>query len=230
MSTCSQHREFLGAVADGETALVPAATIEHIKDCPDCSREIHAHRLLADRLRAASDHLNGTPAKPLPRPSRRRRVGMIAGIAVAALLIAGGAALSSTLTAPNPVVLAAVQASSGALQIQSTDGSQVSAWCLNASGKSLPAIQLDGMQVVGARMDRVPSADIVTVWYMAPDGSRVTVGWLEGQAPSGSGIEQKNVSGHDLLLVYTQRGTAVILGPSKSARWGAAAAIESTLA
>lgn len=229
MSTCTQHREFLGALADGETALVPTATIEHVKDCPDCSREIHAHRLLASRLRAARDDLNGTASKPLLHPSHRLRVGLIAGTAAAVLLAAGGAMAWTALTAPDPV-RAAVQASSGALQIQSTDASQVSAWCLNASGKSLPAIQLDGMQVVGARMDRVPSTDIVTVSYRAPDGAQVTVSWLEGQAPTGSGIEEKNVSGHDLLVVHAKRGTAVILGSSKAARWGAAAAIESTLA
>jgi len=229
MSTCTEHREFLGALADGEIELVPVATLEHVKDCPDCSSEIHAHQALTRRLRAASDQLYGPTSKPLPRPGQRRRVGLIAGTVAAALLVAGGAVAWSTLTATDPVQ-AAVQSSAGALQIQSTDGSQVSAWCLNASGRSLPAIQLDGMQVLGARMDRVPSTDVVTVLYMAPDGSHVTVGWLEGQAPAGSGIEQKNVSGHDLLLVHARGATAVILGSSNAARWEIAAAIESTLA
>ncbi len=229
MTACTQHREFLGALADGETELVPAATIEHVKDCPDCSREIRAHQLLAARVRAAGDHLHEPVPSRLQHPNRRRLAGLIAGAAAAVLIVAGGAAGWSALTAPDPVQ-AAVQASSGSLQVQSNDPTQVSAWCMSASGRSLPAIQLDGMQVVGARMDRVPSTDIVTVWYRAPDGSQLTVSWLEGNAPSGSGIEQKNLSGHEVLLVHTRHGTAVILGSSNAAIWEAAAAIESTLA
>ncbi len=228
MSSCTQHREFLGALADSEMELVPTATIEHVKDCVDCARELQAHQVLSGRLSAAADHLNEPAPKPARYPSLGRRAGFIAGMAAGALLIAGGAAAWSALTAPDPVQ-AAVLATTSSLQVQSTDPIQVSAWCMNASGRSLPAIQLDGMQVVGARMDRVRSTDIVTVVYMAPDGSHLAVGWLEGQAPTGSGVEQKNVSGHELLLVHAHGATAVILGSSKAAMWETAAAIESTL-
>ncbi len=98
---------------------------------------------------------------------------------------------------------------------------------MNASARTLPVIQLDGMQVVGARMDRVEATDIVTVVYSAPSGARVSVGWLEGQAPPGSGVEYRNVSGHELLVVHSAIGTAVILGTSTDAMWHTAAAIES---
>jgi len=91
-------------------------------------------------------------------------------------------------------------------------------------------MQLDGMQVVGARMDRASMGNIVTVVYAAPSGGRVTVSWLEGQAPSGSGVEKRNLSGHLLLLVHAAVGTAVITGSSAEAMWQAAAAIESAAA
>src|SRR5260370_113094 len=116
----------------------------------------------------------------------------------------------------------------GSLQIESSDPSQVGLWCLQASGRTLPAIQLDGMQVRGARMDRAASTDIVTVVYTAPSGERVTVGWLEGQGPTGSGVEDRNVSGHESLIVHSAVGTAVITGSSLDVMWQTAAAIEST--
>jgi hypothetical protein len=77
-------------------------------------------------------------------------------------------------------------------------------------------------------MDRAAATDIVTVVYTAPSGARVTVSWLEGQAPAGSGVEDRNVSGHKLLIVHSALGTAVITGSSADAMWQTAAAIEST--
>ncbi len=202
MSACATHREYLAAVADGETALVPRATLDHVKSCPDCTREIRAHQLLALKLRQSGDLLDE------PAPQRRH---------------------SPLVSRPDPV-LAAVNASSQPLQIESSDPSQVGQWCLSASGRTLPAIQLDGMQVVGARMDRIASTDIVTVVYVAPSGARVVVSWLEGQSPAGSGVEDRNISGHELLIVHSAVGTAVITGSSPDAMWQAAAAIESTAA
>lgn len=99
---------------------------------------------------------------------------------------------------------------------------------MRASGRSLPAIVLDGMQVVGARMDRVASTDIVTVAYTAPSGARVSVSWLEGAAPPGSGVEVRQVKGHQLLIVHSGGGTAVVMSSSTGAMWQTAAAIEST--
>ena len=120
-----------------------------------------------------------------------------------------------------------MNASSQPSQVQSTDSGRVAQWCRQASGRDLPAVQIDGMQVAGARMDRVASTDIVTVVYTAPSGERVTVGWLEGQVPSGSGVEDRHLSGHELLVVHSRVGTAVIMGSSADAMWQAAAAIES---
>lgn len=227
MSACADHREFLAAIADGETALVPTATLEHVKGCADCTREIRAHQLLSSGLRQATEQLE------VAAPGRRviarlpGRAGLIAAGVAGAILAASAGVGWSVLSRPDPVQ-AAVNASSQPLQIESNDPSQVGHWCLQASGRTVPAIQLDGMQVVGARMDRAASTDIVTVVYTAPSGDRITVSWLEGQAPSGAGVEDRNMSGHQLLIVHSAVGTAVIMGSSADVMWQTAAAIEAT--
>lgn len=227
MSACANHREFLAAIADGETGLVPAATLDHVKNCADCTGEIRTHRLLTAKLRQAGEELQqATPRRrQIPLMSGRLRV-VVAGAAVA-IMVAGAGVGWLVLSRPDPVQVA-LTASSMPLQIESSDPSRVGQWCLQASGRTLPAIRLDGMQVVGARMDRAASTDIVTVIYTAPSGARITVSWLEGQVPPGSGVEDKNISGRELLIVHSAVGTAVITGSSAEAMWQTAAAIEST--
>jgi hypothetical protein len=226
VDTCAPHREFLAAMADGETALVPLATVEHIGTCVDCQREIRAHEMLSSRLRQASDQLEGGAPKRRHIGLAPTRLRLIA--ASVALAILGGAAGFSwfVLSHPDPVQ-AAMNASSQPVQIQSSDPAQVAQWCRQASGRNLPAIELDGMQVVGARMDRVASTDIVTVAYTSQSGERITVSWLEGQVPTGSGVEETQRSGHELLIVHSHVGTAVISGSSSGVMWQAAAAVES---
>ena len=226
MSGCATHREFLAAIADGETALVPAATLDHVKHCDECNREIRAHQLLTSKLRQAGVQLEqATPERRLI-PSISGRLRVLAAGAAVAIMVAGAGVGWLVLSRPDPVQ-AAVNASSQQLQIESTDASQVGQWCLQASGRTLPVIQLDGMQVVGARMDRTGSTDIVTVVYTAPSGARVAVSWLEGQTPQGSGVEERDVDGHQLLIVHSEVGTAVIIGSRVDAMWETAAAIES---
>jgi len=225
VTACASHCEFLAAIADGELAMVPAATVEHVKGCAECRREIQAHQLLTSKLRQTTT----LPKESAPERRRissvsRRLVGIAAAIA-AVIMVGAGFGLYA-FSRPDPVQ-AALSAASEPIQFNSTDPSQVSQWCLNASGRELPAIQLDGMQVVGARMDRVASTEIVTVAYVAPSGARVTVSWLEGQASTGSGIEDRNLSGHQLLVVHSIVGTAVVTGSSTDAMWQTAAAIES---
>jgi hypothetical protein len=229
LSACATHREFLSAIADGETALVPAATLDHVRDCPDCAGDVRAHQALTSKLRQAGDQLvqPALARRPIPHMSTRW-VAVATGVAVAIVVATAGVGWS-VLSRSDPVQ-AAMNASTQPLQIESSDPAQVGRWCLQASGRTLPAVQLDGMQVIGARMDRAGSTDIVTVVYSAPSGARVTVSWLEGQAPGGSGVDDKDVSGHELLIVHSAVGTAVISSSSSDAMWQTAAAIESTSA
>lgn len=227
MTSCAPHHGFLAAIADGEIELVPEATLDHVKDCPDCNREIRTHQMLRSKLQLAAEHMNQTIPRRLPVLRLSARVRLIGAGLAAAIVVATAGAGWLTLSRPDPVQ-AAVSAASQPLQIASSDPSQVGQWCLRASGRTLPAILLDGMEVVGARMDRVASTDIVTVVYRAPSGARVAVSWLEGQVPAGSGVDDRNVSGHELLIVHSAVGTAVITGSSGEAMWQTAAAIEST--
>lgn len=229
MTICAPHREFLAAIADGETELVPAATLDHVQGCADCAREIRSHQLITSRLRQASEVVVEGAPRRLPISWVPGRLPAIAAGVAAAIIVATAGVGWVVLSRPDPV-LAAVNASLQPVQIESTDPSQVDQWCLHASGRTLPAIQLDGMHVVGARMDKVAMANIVTVVYTAPSGGRVAVSWVEGQAPQGSGVEKRNLSGHELLIVHSAVGTAVITGSSTDAMWQAAAAIESTAA
>lgn len=227
MRACAPHREFLAAVAAGETELVPTATLDHVKSCADCASDIRAHQLLTSKLRLAADALVEAPSARRPLTLLSGRLGVIAAVAAVAIMLTGAGIGWSVLSRPD-AVQAALTASSQPLQIQSSEPSEVGRWCLQASGRTLPAIQLDGMQVVGARMDRVASTDIVTVVYSAPSGGRITVSWLEGEAWAGSGVEDRNVSGHELLVVHAAVGTAVVTGSSIGAMWQTAAAIQST--
>lgn len=225
MTSCLTHREFLAAIADGEMDLVPAATVEHVESCADCKREIRAHRLLSSRLRQAAGFLERTSPDSGPQPIVRTRTRLVAGGVAAAVLVAAAGAGWLVLSAPDPVQ-AAVNASSEPMQIETGDPVQVGQWCLQASGRSLPVVRLDGLQVVGARMDRVASTDVVTITYADSSGARVTVSWLEGEAPPGTGVGETSKSGHSLLIVHSSLGTAVILGSSSDAMWEAAVAIE----
>jgi len=208
---------------------VPAATLDHVKDCMDCASEIRAHQQLTSKLRQASDLAVEDASRRISNSWLPGRLPAIAAGVAAAIIVATAGAGWLILSRPDPV-LAAMTASSQPLQIESNDPSQVDQWCLQASGRTLPAIKLDGMKVVGARMDKAATANIVTVVYAAPSGGRIAVSWLEGQAPPGSGVEKRNLSGHDLLIVHAAVGTAVITGSSADAMWQAAAAIESTAA
>ncbi len=225
MNACTPHREFLAAVADGETELVPPATLTHIETCPDCAHEIRAQRVLTSRLREASQRLEAGASTPRQGALTVGRLRGIAAAVAAAILVAAAGVWWFTLAHPDPVQ-AAVNVSSQPVQFQSTDPSAVGQWCLNASGRNLPAVELDGMQIVGARMDRAASTDIVTVVYVAPSGARITVSWLEGQYLAGSGVEDRTLSGHELLVVHSAAGTAVVMGSSTDAMWQTAAAIE----
>jgi hypothetical protein len=226
VEACTQHREFLAAVADGETALVPAATLEHVSTCLDCGREIRAHQVLSSKLRQAADQLGEE------RVPRRRLIEMAPAqlrviAAIVAVVLVGAAGGTWFVLSRTDPIQAAANAASQPLQVRSDDPAVVAQWCVHASGRNLPLTELDGMHVVGARMDRAGSTGIVTVTYASLSGERVTVGWLEGQVPSGSGIEDADRSGHRLLIVHAPVGTAVVTSSSADAMWQAAAAIES---
>lgn len=224
MTACAEHRPFLGAIADGETAAVSAATLDHVRSCPDCGHEVDLQRAVASRLRQAAE----TPAVEREPKIRRRRVGVaVAGALVAAILAAGGA-FALNLSRPDPV-LAAAQVSQQPAQFTSSDGTEIGAWCVRESGRPMPEMELPPLQPVGARMDRQAGAGIVTVYYLSQGGEALTVSWLDDTAAPTAGrtVSSRMIGGRLVLVAHSPHGTAVIRGQAPpSLLWSTAAKVE----
>ncbi|HUZ70791.1 MAG TPA: zf-HC2 domain-containing protein [Candidatus Saccharimonadales bacterium] len=228
MNGCDIHREYLGALADGELSLVPAATVEHVRGCAACGREVETHERLSAVLRSAlASHrpvLTATPHVRRPRPTLVAGIGLVAvaaaGIAVAVARLAGG-------TAPDPVALA-LASSQRPAQFQSASAADVSAWCARAAGRPMPVIALDPLTVVGARSDRVGSLEVITVDYRTAAGKLVTVGWMEGAtSPTAISIQQTSMTGPEGLVVSMPADEAVVSGNAPMpALWQAAALLQ----
>ena len=228
MSACAEHRRFLVAIADGEAAAVPAGTLEHIRDCPDCAGELDLHRAAAVRLRQA---LQLPAAQPAPK-RRAGRAGLAAGGAIAAALLAAAGIFALNVSRPDPV-LAAARAGQQPAQFQSSDAGQIGTWCAEESGRPMPEMDLPPLRPVGARMDHQAGAGIVTVYYVSPDGRPLTIGWLDASvAPAGGrSVTSRLVDGRLVLVALSARGTAVISGQGPaSLLWSTAAAVEESTA
>lgn len=224
MSGCEQHLPYLAAVADGEAELVPAASLSHITDCPDCAEEVASHRLLGARLRASvtADQL------PVRRRVGRRWVLRLGATATAVVVLAAAAAGWHAYTGEDGVT-AAVAVASEQPQFRSSDASSITSWCERASGRPMRDVRLPELSPLGARMDHQAGTDIVTVTYATAQGDRISVGWLDAsQATTGkSEVQTRTIKGGTVLIVASPGGTAVISGSAPpSSLWGAAAGLE----
>ncbi len=222
MTACAEHRPFLGAIADGELAAAPAETIEHVRGCPDCTREVDLQRAVASRLREA----HAAPAAPVAGTRRRAGIAAAALAVLAVVTVAG--AFAFTFGRPDPV-LAGAQASQQPAQFTSSDGRQIGAWCERESGRPMPAMDLPPLHPVGARMDRQAGLGIVTVYYLSPDGHPLTVSWLDAStAPTGDrAVSSRVIGGRLVLIAHSPHGTAVITGQAPaSLLWSTAAEVE----
>lgn len=143
-------------------------------------------------------------------------------------LIASAAVFAFLVSRPDPV-LAAAAAAEQPPQFQSGDGARIDAWCEQASGRSMPELDLAPLSPVGARIDHRAGSGIVTVFYLTPDGRPVEVSWLDSsQMPAAKrSVTARAINGRLVLFTVSPHGTAVISG-SAPARvlWQAAAQIE----
>lgn len=223
MSGCKEHRPYLAALADGETELVPAATLTHVADCPGCAEEADTHRLLGARLSASVN------ADKLPKPRQRGRSWRVRlGAAAAAVIALAGAAAGWHAYTGEDRVAAAVAVASDQPQYSSSDASTITSWCERVSGRPMREVALPGLSPVGARMDHRAGADIVTVTYATPQGERINVSWLDAsQAPPGrSDVQTRMIEGRTVLLVASPGGRAVISGSAPlSSLWATAATL-----
>lgn len=228
MTDCSAHRAYLGAVADGETQLVPQATVDHLETCLDCNREVSAHSLLNNKLR------RGLARQSAAEPSidaPRRSWPKTAAAAVAVFVVVAGAVGAWRAVSGEDRVVAAAAVAGEAPQFRSTDSARIGTWCQQASRRSMADIRLDSLQPTGARMDHRAGTDIVTVQYRTAQGDQVDVAWLDAThtASNRARIEARSVGGRFVLLVTSPSGTAVVSGLAPATLlWQAAAAIERT--
>lgn len=213
MSGCAGHRQYLGAIADGETHLVPPETLAHVATCPDCGPEVEAHRLTGRRLRAAVAQLSDPPAGRV----RGRLLSAAAAAAVLVLMFAGTAVWRYTAGEDRVAAAAAVAGQSP--QYWSGDSQEIASWCVRASRRPMPEVALDSLRPVGARMDRRDGLDIVSVSYEAPAGGAVIVAWLDAnRVPAErASVSARQVGGRTALLVASPAGTAVVLGSASPA-------------
>jgi hypothetical protein len=223
VSGCLEHRPYLAALADGEAALVPAATLTHVAECADCAEEVDAQRLLSARLRASVD------ADKQIRRRMTRSWPLRLGAAGAVVIALAGAAAGWHAYTGQDRVAAAVAVASYQPQYRSSGASSIMAWCERAAGRPMPEVALPGLSPLGARMDHRAGTDIVTVTYATPRGDRINVSWLDAsQTPTGrSDVETRTIEGRAVLVVVSPGGTAVVSGSAPlSSLWATAAALE----
>jgi hypothetical protein len=224
MRDCEQHRQYLAAIADGEAELIPDTTLSHVAGCPDCSKQVEAHRLLGARLR---DSVNADQLPSGRLDGRRWRVRLgAAAVAVAAL---AGAAFGWHVYTGVDSVAAAAAVAGDQPQYRSSDASSIGSWCQRASGRPMREVEIADLSPVGARVDRRSGTDIVTVIYATAEGDRINISWLgASQAPTGSSnIQTRAIAGRTVLIVASPGGTAVVSGSAPlSSLWATAAGLE----
>jgi len=223
VSPCEEHRPYLAALADGETGLVPAATLTHVADCADCAEEVDAHGLLSARLKASA----GPDKQMRQRTMRSWALRLGAGVAVVIALTGVGAGFHAYTGEDR--VAAAVTVAPYQPQFTSRDASSIMSWCERAAGRPMREVAVPGLSTLGARMDHRAGTDIVTVTYATAQGDRINVSWLDAsQTPSGrSDVQAQKIEGRAVLVVASPGGTAVISGNAPlSSLWATAAALE----
>jgi hypothetical protein len=202
--SCAPHRPYLSAISDGELDLVPASTLAHVRTCRACGREVETHSLLTARLRQAVAPARTRSGSRLVRPW---------AVAVAAVLVAvtvAGLAVWRGLGGQDQAVLVATAAQRPP-EFRSTDEAAIGAWCERQSGRPMPLVAVPALTPVGARIDQVAGAQVVTVAYRTEAGSHVTVSWLDA-ARDPPGVEERSAAGRTVLLVRSPSGTAVVAG------------------
>jgi hypothetical protein len=229
MSACSDHWEYLSALADGEFDRVPADTVAHVGGCPECSREVETQRHLTRTLvEAVRREQTMEPAKQ----HRFRRRWAAAASAVLVLALLGGGFGWRTLTGEDQVA-AAVSVASQSPQLRSSDSAAIQTWCEREAERPVPAVSSAANEPVGARMDRSGTTEIVTVTYVTEQHQVVRVSWLDARPAStaDSSIQTRSVSGHTVLLVTSRAGSAVVSGDAPlGSLWDVAAQIQAASA
>jgi hypothetical protein len=214
----------MAAVADGETDLVPAATLTHLAGCQDCAQEVETHHLLGQRLQASLE----ANSNPVHQRSKRRWVVRVAAASAAVVIMAGGVAGWRAHTGEDTVA-AAVAVAGQQPQYQSTDAASIGSWCERASGRPMHGLELPGLSPLGVRMDHRAGVEIVTISYATASGDHIAVGWLDSSQTDSAAahVQTQRINGRTVLVVTAPAGKAVISGDAPLATlWEVAAYVE----
>lgn len=225
---CEPHRSFTSAVADRETGLVPAASLQHILGCAECSDEVLAHQIINRRLAAGVL----TAERPVRGRAGRSAFAVVRLAAVAALVagLIGGAGLAWWRSAHgvDRVAEAASVARAGPA-MRSADAAEIATWCASESSRRSPVVALSGFTPTGARMDTAGGVTVVTIFYSAAPQGQLAVGWLDDRRsePEGERAETRTLDGRTVMVVHSPSGTAVVGGDAPpSVMWRAVGALE----
>jgi hypothetical protein len=233
LTACEEHRPYLAAIADGERELVPASTVDHVRTCASCQREVDTHALLSQRLRSAVTSSAAQRAIGVTLPSAvrglsRRRAALAVVAVLLTMAVIGGVTIWPVLSGDAQVAAAAEVAGQPA-QFSSADPAEIGVWCARTSGRQMPQVTLPQLTPEGARMDRRAGSEIVTVRYRAEDGHLVTVSWLDASPVplDRRGVEARKEGGRTVLVARSAGGTAVVSGDVPTpVLWRAAAEIQ----
>jgi hypothetical protein len=90
-------------------------------------------------------------------------------------------------------------------------------------------VALEPFMPAGARMDVAGTTQIVTIFYRAPTGESIAIGWLDA-SPSPLAETQaaaRTIDGRTVIVLHTPAGNAVIGGDAPvPVLWSAAGTVE----
>lgn len=230
MSSCDRHREYLSAIADGQYDLVPSETVAHARGCDECGREVGTQRRLTRTLaEAGRQAANEAPAPRQPGIPRWRWASAALAAALAVTSVSG--TLAWRMLQGEDQVAAAVSVAGQPLQLRSSDGTRIEAWCEQEAERPVPDISSAALEPTGARMDRRGGDEIVTVTYVTGEHRTIRVSWIDATlvAMGASSVRERFVLGSVVLVVTSRAGTAVVSGDAPlDSLWEAAARIQTT--
>lgn len=142
------------------------------------------------------------------RAARRSLPWFTAAIGVAAAIAA-----ALVLLPRHDFVPAAVSLAAQPPTLLTAQALTVAHWC-SASGAAVPpALLVPQLTIQGARMDSGSGGMMVTVYYTAPQGTRVTVTWLQTSPASSARdeIDTQDVGSRAVLVVHGHSSNVAVI-------------------
>jgi anti-sigma factor (TIGR02949 family) len=226
---CNDKQQLLHAYFDGELDLVRSIEFEdHLKSCPDCSRDVAAQQAMRKSLRSADLYERAPeslrakvraqlPAEIQPKPVSTGRRSAIEWLAVAAAVIIAivlGARMIPDIGSRQQMNLLAEQVGASHIRslqpghlfdVQSTDQHTVKPWFDGKLDYAPPVKDLadQGFPLVGGRLDYLDHRDVAALVYQRQKHFINVFIW-PGELNTAKLPEARTIRGYN--LVFWQRG------------------------